>query len=85
MMGGEIKSAGEPALCITPGAVPPPQVLQIGRVKKIVKQGTDVKAVSNDANYAIARATVRPEPCTPGRSSAVNPMEHAGGACHGVK
>lgn len=35
------------------------QILQFGRVKKIVKQGSDVKAVSNDANYAIVRATVR--------------------------
>ena len=35
------------------------QVLQLGRVKKIVKQATDVKAVANDANFAIARATVR--------------------------
>ena len=34
------------------------QVLQLGRVKKIVKQASDVKAVANDANFAIARATV---------------------------
>ena len=35
-------------------------MLQLGRVKKIVKQASDVKAVANDANFAIARATVRP-------------------------
>ena len=62
LIGEPIKSTDEQALCITPGAVPLPQVLQIGRVKKIVKQGTDVMAVSNDANYAIARATVCPKP-----------------------
>jgi len=43
------------------------QVLQLGRVKKIVKQASDVKAIANDANFAIARATVSlnmPGPCT---------------------
>ncbi len=35
------------------------QTLPITRVKKIIKQDGEVKAISNDANYAIAKAAVR--------------------------
>ena len=35
-----------------------PQTLPITRVKRIIKQDGEVRAVSNDANYAIAKAAV---------------------------
>ena len=34
------------------------QILPIGRVKRIIKMESDVKAVSAEASYAVARATV---------------------------
>ncbi len=40
------------------------QILPIGRVKRIIKMESDVKAVSAEASYAVARATVCHFPCT---------------------
>lgn len=39
--------------------LPDLQILPIGRVKRIIKMESDVKAVSAEASYAVARATVR--------------------------
>lgn len=40
------------------------QTLPITRVKRIIKQDGEVKAVSTDANYAIAKAAVSLHVCT---------------------
>lgn len=39
------------------------QTLPITRVKRIIKQDGEVKAISTDANYAIAKAAVSSHPC----------------------
>ena len=40
------------------------QVLPLNRIKRLMKEEADVKAVSAEASYAAARATVRaPRPC----------------------
>jgi hypothetical protein len=38
----------------------PSQVLPLNRIKRLMKEEADVKAVSAEASYAAARATVRP-------------------------
>ena len=43
----------------TPPVCSTAQTVQLGRIKKIIKQDGDVKAVSTDANYTIAKAAVR--------------------------
>ena len=43
----------------TSAAVLACQVLPLNRIKRLMKEETDVKAVSAEASYAAARATVR--------------------------
>ena len=41
------------------GCFLPLQVLPLNRIKRLMKEEADVKAVAADASYAAARATVR--------------------------
>jgi len=48
------------ALCSGwPAARPAAQQIPLARIKRAMKDATDVKAVSAEASYLVARATVR--------------------------
>ena len=48
------------------------QILPLNRIKRLMKEETDVKAVSAEASYAAARATVRAAKVSLGNASSLH-------------